>query len=76
MRTTLNLQPNAFELAATYANARALKLGDAVSELILRNQVPAASGQLKKVGEVWVMDLPKGQANISAAQVKNMLEED
>jgi hypothetical protein len=76
MRTTLNLQPSAFELAATYANARAMKLGDAVSELILRNQAPAVSSKLKKVGDVWVMAMPKGQAPISAAQVKQMLEED
>lgn len=76
MRTTLNLQPHAFELAATYANARAMKLGDAVSELILRNQAPTAAPKLKKVGDVWVVAVPKSQVTVSAAQVKNMLEED
>ncbi len=76
MRTTLNLQPHAFDLAAAYANARAMKLGDAVSELILRNQLPAATGKLKKVGDVWIMAIPRGEASVTAAQVKNMLEED
>jgi hypothetical protein len=76
MRTTLNLHPHALELAAAYASARAVKLGDAVSELILRNQAPANAPKLKKVGDLWVMSVPKAQSPITAAQVKDMLEED
>ena len=39
MRTTITLEDEAFAAAQAYAKARALKLGQAVSELILRGSV-------------------------------------
>ena len=85
MRTTLNIAPPAFELAQAYAQARAIKLGDAISELVLRGaghfsadasakvQVKPA---IKKSGGTWVMQLPKATPTMSAAQVKQLLEDE
>jgi hypothetical protein len=36
MRTTITIEDDAFATASTYARARAIKLGQAVSELIRR----------------------------------------
>ena len=44
MRTTLTLDPDAFDAAQAYAKARALRMGQAVSEMI-RDQVAGAVAQ-------------------------------
>jgi hypothetical protein len=73
MRTTLTLETDAFELAQTYAQARALKLGQAVSELI-RLAGRERLGTRVRNG-VCVFDLPPDTPQVSAAQVQAMLDE-
>lgn len=73
MRTTFTLDDDAAELAQTYAKARSLRLGKAVSELIRRASAPPMA--LKKKGEAWVFELPPGAPTVTAAQVKALLDE-
>jgi hypothetical protein len=73
MRTTINLEDDAYASAEAYARARALKLGQAVSELIRLGS--ANRLQFKQVAGVWVFDLPADSAPLSAQQVQTMLDE-
>ena len=73
MRTTLTLQDDAFATAQAYARARAIKLGQAISELILRGS--AGKVAMKQVTGIWVFDLPPDTPKISAQQVKRLLDE-
>ena len=73
MRTTLNLEDDAIATAQTYARARAIKLGQAVSELIRRGSSGKAS--MKQVEGVWVFDLPADAPKVTALQVKQLLDE-
>ncbi|MBC8055540.1 MAG: hypothetical protein H7Y61_03050 [Rhizobiales bacterium] len=73
MRTTLTLEDDAFATANAYARARALKLGQAVSELIRRGS--AEKLPLKQIDGVWVIDLPPSAAPLSARRVQQMLDE-
>ena len=73
MRTTFTLDDDAAALAQTYAKARSLRLGQAISELIRRATAPPM--KLKKKGEVWVIQAPPGTPKVSSAQIKDMLEE-
>ena len=60
MRTTLNLQDDAFQAASQYAAARAMKLGDAISELIRQGvgQARESKISMKKVQGIWIFDVP------------------
>jgi hypothetical protein len=73
MRTTFTLDNDAAELARTYAKARSLRLGQAVSELIRRASAPPMT--LKKKGQTWVFELPPDAPPVTAAQVKALLDE-
>ncbi len=84
MRTTLNLEDGAFEFAQTYANARAMKLGDAVSELIVKAR-DAVTGKTKAslgmkfvpvdgTDGLWVFDLPAGTPKMTAEEVRDLIE--
>jgi hypothetical protein len=73
MRTTISIEDEAFAAAKAYARARALKLGQAVSELILRGS--AEKLPVKQVNGVWVFDLPHGTPRVTAKQVQQMLDE-
>ena len=73
MRTTVTLDDDAFGTAQSYARARALKLGEAISELIRR--ADAKRLPLRKKGGVWVFDLPVDTPTVTARQVKDMLDE-
>jgi hypothetical protein len=73
MRTTITLENDAFAVAQAYAQARALKLGQAVSELIRRGQGERLA--IRQQGGVWVFDLPVKTPRISAARVKELLED-
>ena len=73
MRTTLNLEDDAIATAQAYARARAIKLGQAVSELIRRGSTGKAA--MKQVDGVWVFDLPSGAPKVTALQVKQLLDE-
>jgi hypothetical protein len=73
MRTTLSLESDAFATAQAYARARALKLGQAVSELIRLGS--AERLPMRQEGGVWVFDLPADTPQVSASQVKALLDE-
>jgi hypothetical protein len=73
MRTTLTLEGDAFSTAQTYARARALKLGQAVSELIRLGSSERLP--LCQRGGVWVFDLPADTPQVTAARVKALLED-
>ena len=77
MRTTITIEDDAFAAAKAYASAKAIKLGDAISELIRRGSgkaVPAGPALIKKDG-VWLFDLPAGAPRVTAAQVRDLMDE-
>ena len=73
MRITLTLEDDAFATAQAYAKARAIKLGQAVSELIRRSSVEKMP--FKQKGGVWVFDLPADTPEGTEARVKTLLED-
>jgi hypothetical protein len=73
MRTTLTIEDDAFSKAQAYANARALKLGQAVSELIRRGT--ADKLPMKQKNGAWIFELPPGTPRVTAKQVKDMMDE-
>ena len=73
MRTTIKLEDDAFATAQAYAQARAIKLGQAVSELIVRGNAPKVA--MKQMNGVWVFDLPADTPKVSAQKVKQLLDE-
>ena len=73
MRTTITLEDDAFAAAKAYARARALKLGQAISELILRGS--AEKLPIKQEKGIWVFDLPSNTPRVTARQVQQMLDE-
>ncbi|MFY9314048.1 MAG: hypothetical protein WAO95_00650 [Burkholderiales bacterium] len=73
MRTTITIEDDAFATASTYARARALKLGQAVSELI--RQGSAQKLPIRQKDGVWVFDLPRGTPRVTARQVQQLLDE-
>jgi hypothetical protein len=73
MRTTINIEDDALVVAQTYARARALKLGQAVSELIRRGGVDKMP--VRKRGAAWVFDLPPDAPKVTAEQVKQLLDD-
>ena len=73
MRTTLTLEGDAFAVAQTYARSRALKLGQAVSELIRLGS--AERLPMRQKDGVWVFELPAGTPRVTAAHVKSLLED-
>lgn len=73
MRTTITIEDDAIETAQAYARARAIKLGQAVSELIrLANRRQMA---MRQVDGVWVFDLPRDTPPVSAERVRQLLDE-
>ena len=81
MRTTLTLDDKAFDFANQYAAARALRLGEAVSELILSaNQNTAANAaqsptRPRKQNGVWVFDLPATAPVLRSETVRAYLDD-
>ena len=73
MRTTITLEDDAFATAQSYAKARAIKLGQAVSELIRRSSLEKMP--YKQTDGVWMFDLPKDTPPATDAQVKQLLED-
>lgn len=73
MRTTLTLENDAFAVAQSYAQARALKLGQAVSELIRLGSAQRLPLRLRD--GVWVFDLPSDTPRVTAQRVKQLLED-
>jgi hypothetical protein len=73
MRTTLNLEDEAFATAQAYAKSRGIKLGQAISELIVRGS--SGSVPMHELNGVWVFNPPSDTPTISSEQVKLLLEE-
>lgn len=73
MRTTFTLDEDAAVLAQTYAKARSLRLGQAVSELIRRASAPPVA--MRRRGQAWVFELPADAPVVTAQQVKALLDE-
>ena len=73
MRTTLSLESDAFATAQAYARARSLKLGQAVSELIRLGS--AERLPMRQQDGVWFFELPADTPKVSAARVKDLLDE-
>ena len=73
MRTTFTLDDDAAELAKSYAAARNLRLGRAVSELI--RQARAPKPRIRKKGDFWVFDLPPGAPKVTAEHVRAAMED-
>ena len=72
MRTTFTLDDDAAALAQNYAKANALRLGQAVSELIRRASAPPM--KLKKKGGLWVIQATPGAPKVAAQQIKDMID--
>ena len=79
MRTTLNLQDDAFQVASEYAAARAMKLGDAVSELVRRGvgQAKESKVAMKRVHGIWIFDVPANSTRpkVTASLVRELMED-
>lgn len=73
MRTTITIENDAFEVANAYARARAIKLGQAVSELI--RQAHQQQLPVKQINGLWVFDLPQDIPRVTAQQVQTLLDE-
>ena len=72
MRTTFTLDDDAAALAQNYAKANALRLGQAVSELIRRASAPPM--KLKKKAGLWVIPATPGAPKVSAQQIKAIID--
>jgi hypothetical protein len=73
MRTTLNLDDDAFQLLRKYSQARSLALGKAASELVRRGaNTPVPT---RMVNGFVVFDVPPGGAKISSRRVKELESE-
>lgn len=86
MRTTLTLDDEEFSYVQAYAQARAMKLGDAVSEIIrkvrkttaLPLQAPNARVGLRHIpmagsDGLWVFDTPPDAPKISKEEVARLI---
>ena len=73
MGTTITIEDDAYAVAKSYAQARALKVGRAVSELILRGS--AEKLPIRQEQGIWVFDLPCNAPRVIARQVQKMLDE-
>jgi hypothetical protein len=74
MRTTLNLDEDAFRLLREYSEARSLALGKAASELVRRGA--AAPVRMEMVNGFCQVVLPKRSRKITSERVKQLLEDE
>lgn len=73
MRTTISLDDDVFPLVRRYAEARALGLGKAVSELVRKGLT--APARTRTVNGVQVFDVPADGPRISSERVKELESE-
>ncbi len=79
MRTTITLEDDAFAIVQTYAKANALRLGQAVSQLVLRAASADTSlgeARLVQKGDFWAIEPPAGTPTLTIEQVNAMRDED
>lgn len=73
MRTTLTLDDDIFHEVRTYAEARSLPVGRAVSELVRRGlRVPTPT---RKVNGLEVFDIPRSSQPVTSKRVKQLESE-
>jgi hypothetical protein len=78
MRTTLTLSDEAAQFVSHYAQARALRMGEAVSELVMQAKeglVPKQPTRFKRVNGIPVFDVPKGIKTVTTEDVKALLDD-
>jgi hypothetical protein len=79
MRTTVNLDPDVYELASLYAKGRGVTLGTAIGELVRKGQTAepsdSASPRLKRLPNGLLVLASRGRT-ITPEMVKAALEED
>lgn len=73
MRTTLTLSDEAAEFATRFAQANGVRLGEAVSRLILQSRGPRLP--LRREGELWVYDAPDDAPRVTMEMVKRLSED-
>jgi hypothetical protein len=77
-RRNLNIDSDAFTIAATYANARGISIGAAVSELLRRaEQAPQPPSPLLRTDEYGLLVKAKaGRQVVTSEMAKKLSEED
>jgi hypothetical protein len=89
IRTTITLPIDVYEFVKTYANAKAMKLSEALADMARQTKASAPgvvhSGMIKK-GEFWVFDIDSMKRasgtqdqptpQITMEQISNMLHEE
>ena len=73
MRTTLNLDDDALDLARQYAESRSLALGKAASELMRKGAASATPTRL--VNGFVVFDVPADSPQITSERVRELESE-
>ena len=73
MRTTLHIDDDAYKVAVRYAKLRKIRVGQAVSALIVRGS--QAEVPVKEMGGLLIFDTPKDFPKITTEQVKRLAGE-
>ncbi len=74
MRTTLNIEEDVLQEVKRYANARALSLGRAVSDLVRRGL--STPVQTRVVNGVHVVVLPPDSSPVDSVLVRKLIEDE
>jgi hypothetical protein len=74
MRTTLNLDDEAYRIAVQHAKDRGIRLGKAVSELVVRGA--RARLPVKERNGLFIFDLPKDSPVVTTEMVKRIMDEE
>jgi len=74
VRTTLNIEEDVLQEVKRYANARALSLGRAVSDLVRRGL--STPVQTRVVNGVHVVVLPPDSSPVDSVLVRKLIEDE
>jgi hypothetical protein len=74
MRTTINLDDDVFQVVRTYAEARSVAMGKAVSDLVRRGL--DAPVKTRVVNGLVVFDLPEDSEVVTSERVKELEAEE
>lgn len=74
MRTTINLDDDVFQVVRTYAEARSVAMGKAVSDLVRRGL--DAPVKTRVVNGLVVFDLPEDSEVVKSERVKELEAEE
>ncbi len=77
MRANINLNTHAYDFASSYARAKGLPLGAAISELLIRaEQAPEPPSPHIITNSRGMLVLAKGDRVVTPAMVKELSEDD